>query len=97
MVIAIQDPASRRAGLASACPRWAVPGEKIPGADRTRLDMIATVYRYRVTTPPEKGTHPLPGASRPDRPVPKTPRHADAQRVGGKRSDRCFAVAGWQA
>jgi hypothetical protein len=29
--------------------------------------MIATVYRYRLTervaTPPEKGTHPLPGAS----------------------------------
>jgi hypothetical protein len=66
-VIAIQDHASRRAGLASESPRWAVPGEKIPGASRAQLDMIATVYRYRLTervaTPPEKGTHPLPGAS----------------------------------
>jgi hypothetical protein len=48
-------------------PRWAVPGEKIPGADRAQLDMIATVYRYRITervaAAPEKGTHPLPGAS----------------------------------
>ena len=57
--------------------------------------MIATVYRYRVTTPPQKGTHRSPGSVRDLLgPVPKTPRHADAQRAGGKRTDRCFAVAG---
>jgi hypothetical protein len=43
-----------------------VLGEEIPGVGRA-LDIITTVYRHRlterVTTPPEKGTHPSPGAS----------------------------------
>ncbi len=46
---------------------WGVLGEEIPGAGRAQLDIITTVYRHRlteqVTTPPEKSTHPSPGAS----------------------------------
>jgi len=60
--------------MSISVPRRAVPGEKIPGAGRAQLDMIATVYRYRLTervaTTPEKGTHPWPGASATDRPGP---------------------------
>ena len=70
--------------MSISVPRRAVPGEKIPGAGRAQLDMIATVYRYRVTTLPEKGTHRSPGASATDRPGPLD---APARRRAARRRE----------